>query len=548
MSIGPEDFVSKRITEIKYIVYRDTISTDKLRSTEDYLVRVKNSIKNIVTGLFGQLIITITGFISRAFFIYVLGSTYLGVSGLFSNILTLLSFAELGIGQAIIFSLYKPIAEHDENKICALMRLYEKVYRFLFVFVLGVGLAFLPLLPYIIKDIDRIPNIHIIYALYVVNSAFSYLFAYRTSFITACQKNYIINGVSFVCNIVMCTTQVITLLIFRNYFVYLGIQIAFGFIPNIVSYIYSGKKFPFLNKKNVSPLPKEELQKIKDNVKALIMYKVGTLALNSTDNIIISSFVGIVTVGVYSNYTLLTSTVSGFLSSIFGNLTASIGNLNAKESDEHKLFIFRVINLATFWFYSVCSICLFICMTPFINVWIGSDYLLPISTSLIIALNVYIAGMLFAPFNYRQTMGLFVQGRWRPIVSAIINIAASVVFVQWWGLAGVLWGTAVARLSTNVWFDPYLIFKRGMHTSPMPYYIDYLKKAALFIALGAVCWIVAQYIPSTNFLWVALKAATTFIIANIVIFVCYFRSEEFKYLFGVMKNFRGIMKNDEAVK
>lgn len=496
-----------------------------------------------MSGLLGQLIITITGFITRTVFIKVLGSTYLGVSGLFSNILTLLSFAELGIGQAIIFSLYKPIAENDEEKICSLMKLYERVYRFLFVFVLAVGLALLPLLPYIVRDIDSIPYLRIIYVLYVINSAVSYLFAYRGTFITANQKNYVINIVSFICNILMCLIQIFALLVFKNYFVYLGIQMFFGVLQNIVSYVYSNKKFPFLKRKDIKPLEKSELKKITDNVKALILYKVGTLALSSTDNIIISSFVGIVAVGVYSNYTLLVTTVNGFLSSIFNNLTASIGNMNAQESNEKKLFIFRVINLATFWFYSVCSVCLFICMTPFIHVWIGDEYVLPLSSSLIIAVNVYIAGMLFAPFNYRQTMGIFVEGKWRPIISAVINIVVSIIFAKLWGLTGVLWGTAIARLTTNVWFDPYLIFKRGMNTSPVPYYIDYVKKAVIFVGVGFICWFATNQIPNDNILWVVLKAVITFTISNLIVFVIYFRSEEFKYLFGVVKNFKGIMKS-----
>ncbi|MDD3138316.1 MAG: oligosaccharide flippase family protein [Lachnospiraceae bacterium] len=505
-------------------------------------MRVRNSLINIMTGLVGQLIITIAGFVSRTVFINVLGSTYLGVSGLFSNILTLLSFAELGIGQAIIFSLYKPISEQDVNKICALMRLYERVYRFLFGFVLAVGLLLLPALPYIIRDIDNIPNIRIIYVLYVANSALSYLFAYRSSFITACQKNYIINCVSTVCNIVMCVTQVFALVLFRNYFVYLGIQIVFGFIPNVVSYVYSGKLYPFLRKKIVLPLPKNELKKITENVKALVFYKVGTLALNSTDNIIISSFAGIVTVGVYSNYTLLTTTVSGFLSTIFNNLTASIGNLNANESIEKKIFIFKVINLAAFWFYAICSVCLLVCMTPFIHVWIGDEYVLSFSSSIIIALNVYIGGMLFAPFNFRQTMGIFVEGKWRPIISAIINIVVSIIFAKWWGLPGVLWGTAVARLTTNVWFDPYLVFRRGLNTSPRPYFIDYIYKMVAAIMIAVICCFVAQFIPNENIFWIFVKALVTFIISNTVVFLLYFRSEEFRYLFDVVKNFKGIIK------
>lgn len=505
-------------------------------------MRIKNSLTNILTGLAGQVITTLVGFLNRTVFIYVLGSTYLGVSGLFSNILTVLSFAELGIGQAIIFSLYKPIAENDEDKICSLMNLYEKVYRILFVIVLFLGAAILPFLPYIIKDIDSIPNIRIIYLLYVANSAFSYLFSYRASFVTACQKNYVLNLINILGSIILAVLQIIALLVFRNYMVYLTVQITFSVLQSFAIHYYAGRKFPFLRRKDIRPLEKGELNNIKKNVGALIIYKIGTLALNSTDNIIISSFVGIVAVGLYSNYLLLQSTVTGFLSTIFSNLTASIGNLNAQESDEKKLFMFNVINMATFWFYTVCSVCLFVCMTPFIHVWIGDQYVLPTSVSLIIAVNTYIGGMLFAPFNYRQTMGLFVQGKLRPIISAIINIVVSIWFAKIWGLAGVLWGTAVARLTTNAWFDPYLVFKHGLHASPMKYMKDYAVKAIEFVIIGAICTLATVYVPNSSIVYVFVKAIIAFGLSNLFVFLLYFRSEEFGYLFSIVKNIKGIVR------
>lgn len=502
-------------------------------------MRIKNSLNNIMTGVVGQLILTITGFITRTIFINVLGSTYLGVSGLFSNILTILSFAELGIGQAIIFSLYKPIAQQDEDKICALMKLYEKVYRILFVIVLTLGLSILPFLQYIIKDINTIENIRIIYMLYVINSASSYLFNYRSTFITASQKNYVVNVVGFLTNIVMTVTQIISLLVFKNYLVYLIIQISFGFVQNLIIYFYSSFKYPFLKRKDIPDLNKLEISKIKKDVSALILYKIGTIALNSTDNIIISSFVGIQTVGLYSNYLLLETSIKGFLSTIFSNLTASIGNLNAKESKEKKVFMFNVINLTTFWFYSVCSICLFTCMTPFIDIWLGKDYILSVSVSLIICVNMYIAGMLFAPFNYRQTMGLFVQGKYRPVISAFINIVVSIILVQKFGLAGVLWGTAIARLTTNAWFDPYLVFKKGLNISPLKYYKDYVVKAILFVLIGTVCYGITYYIPNKNIIFVFIKAIITFSASNLFIFTIYRKSDEFKYLYNVLKNIIG---------
>ncbi len=226
-------------------------------------MRIKNSLTNIITGLIGQLTLTIIGFITRTVFINQLGSTYLGVSGLFSNILTILSFTELGIGQAIVFSLYKPIAENDQEKICSLMELYAKVYRVLFFIVLFLGLAILPFLPYIIVDIETIPHIRTIYVMYVANSAFSYLFSYRSTFITATQNNHIINTFTTISSVLLSAAQIITLYIFKNYFIYLSLQIGFRILTNLVIYIYSNKKFPFLKSKNITPLKKDELTNIK---------------------------------------------------------------------------------------------------------------------------------------------------------------------------------------------------------------------------------------------------------------------------------------------
>lgn len=502
-------------------------------------MRIQKSLQAITTGLIGQIITLLTGFAVRTVFIHCLGATYLGVSGLFSNVLTVLSFAELGIGQAIVFSLYKPIANSDYATICSLMRLYAKVYRVLFGVVLIVGIAILPLLPYFIKDIDTIPNLRIIYLLYLFNSAVSYLFSYRSTFVTACQMNYIVNIFGMCTNFAMSALQIISLIIFKNYFIYLGIQIVSGIIQNGAIYIYAGKRFPYLKDKNISPLPGEELKKIKDNVKALVIYKIGSISLNSTDNIIISAICGIITVGQYSNYLLLQTSATAFLNIIFSNLTPSIGNLNACETKDKQFFIFNVINFMTFWLYTVCAVCLFICMTPFINIWIGHQYELSESVSFIMAVNVYIAGMLFSPFNYRQTMGLFVDGKMRPIISAAINIIASVLLAYKMGLPGVLWGTAIARLLTNVWFDPYLVFKKGLEMPPSLYFLDYIKKFVIFIVLLLVCTALTNYIPDYNLAWLFVKGIVTFLVCNLAIIALNFKSKEFKYLcdtaYGILK-------------
>jgi len=499
-------------------------------------MRIKNSLKNIYTGLIGQCILLVTSFVSRTFFIKILGSTYLGVSGLFTNILSLLSLAELGVGQAITFSLYKPIANNDYNKINALMSIYQKIYRFVFCFVLVVGLSLTPFLRFIINDYETIPHITIIYILYVINSASSYLFVYRNTLITASQKNYVVNKINYIFSISMMVLQVISLLIFKNYFVYLIIQILTTITQNITIAVVSKKMFPYLDSKSVNKLADDEKNKLSKNIKSLMIYKIGTLALNSTDNILISKFVGIVKVGLYSNYLLITSTISGFLSTIFNNLTASIGNLNAVESNTKKIEMFYNINLATFWLYSVSSICIFCSANAFIQAWIGEEYLLTLRELFVIVLNVYIAGMLFAPFNYRQTMGLFVYGKLRPVISAIINIVASVYLGNIFGLEGVLWGTVIARLTTNGWYDPYIIFKKGLLTSPSKYFVDYILKLIYFVITGVICYYITSFISGFGFIAFICKAIVSFVISNLIILLIYFKTNEFKYFKSVFIN------------
>lgn len=492
--------------------------------------RVKNSLFNITTGIGYQILVLIVSFVVRTIFIYCLGKTYLGVNGLFSNVLSLLSFAELGIGQAIIYSLYKPIAEGDEERMLSLMTLFGKVYRILFWVILGLGLSIMPFLPYFILDYESIPDLNIIYLMYVFSSASSYLFAYKSLFLTACQKNHLVTTVCAIFYLLTSITQIITLFIFKSFILYLSIQILFGLFQNLFVAEKVNRTFPFLRRKESKILSNSDLQRIRKDVYALVLYKVGAISLNSTDNILISKFVGIISVGLYSNYLIITSSISGFLGTIFANLTASIGHMNATESDDHKYFMFKVINFSTFWLYSYAAICIYVLITPFISYcWLNQSFILDKSIVFIISLNLYIVAMLYAPAQYRQTMGLFVQGKYRPLISAILNIVISILLGMKYGLAGILWGTAIARLSTNVWYDPLIVFRK-LGISPWIYYIDYISKFIVMISVGCLCsWITSFFIMDSLVKWVASGLFVTFVINGIYILL-YHRTNEFKYL------------------
>lgn len=275
-------------------------------------MRVQKSIKNVTTGLVGQVLTLVLSFVVRTVFIQQLGVTYLGVSGLFGNILSILSFAELGFGQAIVFSLYKPIANNNVEKIKSLMYIFRTVYIWMFAVVMVLGLSLTPFLDFFVDDINAVPNLRLIYVMYVISSAATYLFAYKNTYLIATQNSYVSTIIGYFFSIGLAVFQILVLVFTQNFIIYLGLQVTSGILQNVVVAWRTNCKYPFLKEKNIKPLSIEEKSQIKKNVKALAIYKIGTLSLNSTDNIIMSKFVGLLSVGLYSNYYLLQYTVKRY--------------------------------------------------------------------------------------------------------------------------------------------------------------------------------------------------------------------------------------------
>ncbi len=504
--------------------------------------RTENSVNNITTGIVSQAVTLILQFVYRTIFIQILGVTYLSVNGLFSNILTIFSFAELGIGQAIIFSLYKPIRENDIPKIRGLMELYKRTYRVIGIFIFCVGIVFMPFLQMILKgSADGIDNLYLIYALFVFDSGISYFFSYRQSYLTACQQQYYLNVYSCIFSFIREVVRISVILITKQYIPVLIFSCVWTFVQNVIYSQLIVRRHPYIRNTKGAAIEPDEKRTIIKNIKALIIYKVGTLALSSTDNIIITSVVGLTWVGLYSNYSTLVSSVGGFISLLFSSLTASIGNLNAGEDIAKKKFMFRVINLATFWVYAMCSVCFLISLTPTIQIWIGDEWTLDFATSVVIATNIYVGGMLYTPFNYRQTLGLFVYGKWRPICSAVINIVVSIILGKYFGLKGVLAGTIIARLTTNAWFDPYIVYRRGFKESPLKYFSTYI----LYFALYGLSCVVGIYISRIYVLGglfdILLHCVMCFGLLSGFYFLLLGRTEEFRYLtdagYGVCQNY-----------
>ena len=490
--------------------------------------RTKNSIRNSSFSIITQILTVIMDFIVKTIFIAVLGSEYLGVNGLFSNIITLLSLADLGIGVAIPYSLYKPLATGNKKKIQGLMNYYRKIYNVIGTVVLVVGLSLTPFLNFIIKDMPDIEGLSLIYALFVTHSALSYFFVYKKFLIDSDQKGYIISKITFICSLGLNVTRVTLLLITKNYILYLFCSIVFVLIQNFWYSYKANQLYPYIKEKNKEVISSDDKKEISTNVKALLIYKIGNVITSGTDNIVISKYIGLIAVGIYSNYILIVNSLNNILQQLFNAITSSIGNLVVTNNERSKA-IYEKLNFFNFYIYSLCSICLFILINPFMNIWLGQDYVLSFYVSLCLAINFYIAGMQSVTNSFRSAYGLFYKAKFRPIIMVIINLVVSIILVQFLGIPGVLIGTISSRLLTTAWLDPYVIYKYGFKDNVSQYYKKYMYYLIIVIASGAVLYgITSLFIGKTILGWL-LAAIVVFIVYNLIIFALFRKTEEFRY-------------------
>lgn len=505
--------------------------------------RSEYSLINILTGFGGYFINTAMGYICRMVFVRCLSAEYLGINGLFTNILSMLSLAELGIGGAIGFALYKPLAEQNEDKIATLMRFYGKAYKVIGLIVAGIGLFMLPFLNVIITqqpDIEE--SLYVIYLVYLFNTSSTYFFSYRSALLTAAQRHYIVLGVNYTVTILQSIIQIPVLLITHNYMLYLGVQTLGIFINNVIVSWWAKKDYPYITKKTVHPLSKDEKKGLFINVKALTINKLCTILVNNTDNIVLTYFGGLVSVGIASNYVVLVNTLSSLTSQLFNGLTASIGNLNAIESEEKKSNFFKCLNLANFWIFGWGAIGIAFVSGDLVKLCFGNSYVLGISVPLILAINFYIVGMQNAVYAYKNTMGLFRYGQYLLLFTAAINLILDIVLGKRLGVFGIYLATAIARLATNAWYEPYAVFRYGLKASPLQYLKRYLEYMLVLAFSGGICWFfcgLCQFHIAIN---LVIKILICSIIPNSIFFICYHKTEEGKYLLGLVKRILEKMK------
>ena len=493
-------------------------------------MRSENSIRNVTVNLTSQIISTLISFVCRTVFIHTLGQTYLGVDGLFGNFLSLLALAELGIGQTIIYHMYQPLAQHDQKKLGALMALFKKAYHTIGLIIGVVGLALTPCYHFFINSDVNVPHLTLIYLLYVFNSVITYFFSYQQCIITADQKGYVCTLYKYGFCILQNITQILVLIFLRNFIVYFCLQILFSFFTNYFLARKAGKMYPFLKKYADQKLSPEDRKDISRNIKAMFLHRFGGVVVNGTDNLLISKLFGVISVGLYSNYYMITSTLNSLTSQIFDGIMASVGNLGAVEGKKKSYRVFLSVNFAGFWIFSFCSICLFCLFNPFIELWVGNKMLLPANVVFVIVLNFYATGMRQAVLTFKTSLGLFWYDRYKALAEALINLAASILLAQVFGMEGVFLGTLVSIVTTDLWVEPLVLYRHGFHRSPVPYFLRYMIYTLLTFATGAVTWQCCSLVKPMGFWGFVLRCLICLIVPNAAFLAIFYHTKEFQYL------------------
>lgn len=461
--------------------------------------RTKNAKRNGFWALLYKVLSLLLPFLARTVIIYTMGTEYLGLSSLFTSILTVLNLSELGIGSAIVFSMYKPVAEKDTEKICALLNFYKKIYRTIGIAIFIVGIAIIPILPNIIKsDIPNDLNLGLLYLIYLINTCVSYwLFAYKNCLIYVHQRDDILSKTTLFANILMNALQITCLLIWKNYYTYAIILPITTVCQNIINAFVARKKYPQYRPEG--KLKDADIQDIKRQVFGLSLLKVATASRNSLDSIIISAFLGLNLVAIHSNYFYIISSVGGILVVATNAIAAGVGNSIAAESPQKNYDDMRKINILYMMISGFCAVCIACIYQPFMMLWVGKDLMLPESVVALYVIYFLVEKTVNIEGRYFDAAGLWWNARYKGIIETATNLFLNITLGYFFGLAGIIFSTIFTIVFINFPITTRICFKHYFKMKPHGFYLDQLIVIVLVLIAMCVAYSLCAMIPmSTN--------------------------------------------------
>lgn len=503
--------------------------------------RKKSSFKNMITAVSSNVLTIIVGLVAQAVFIKILGSEYLGLNGLFSNVISMLGIVELGMGSAIIYNMYKPIAENDHEKIKSLMQFYKKSYRIITLIISIIGIMIIPFIKYIV-DIESVTvgiNVYLVYILFLLETICSYILSYKRSMLYADQKEYITNIIHMGYTILVNTMQLTFLYFTHDYYLYLIIKVMMRLVENIVISSYVNRRYSYLLDNNVTKLDSKTEKDIFQKIKALFFHKIGTFIVSGTDNIIISKYLGLVTVGLYSNYYMIINAVQTVINHIIQATRASVGNLLVTESKTKQFDIFNKIRFVNFWISCFSSICIFVIMDSFITIWIGYKFVLPTKVLLVLVINFFIVSSRSAYGAFKEAAGIFYEDRFVPIIESLLNIVLSIIFVKKFGLMGVFMGTIASGLVLWCYSYPKYVYNKLFGRKISDYIKETIYYFIIFILIAGFTYSLAILISFDNvYLQFISNVLIALIVPNVIMLLLFSKDENFKYFINMLKGLK----------
>ena len=501
--------------------------------------RTVNSAKNLYTGILAQLLSILLNFCVRTVFIYTLTESFLGINGLLSSLLSVLTLSDLGLASVMVYAMFKPMAEKDIEKTKSLLRFYRNAFRTVGFVFFALGLALMPFLPYLAKGSTDLVDLRVVYLLYLLDTLCSYLFfAYMTSVTSADQQGYRLAGINYLTSTLTAVLRIVFLLLLRrapamSFYVYGAAGVASQIFGNILRCRKVRKLYPWTMDKEVKPLPAEDKKAIYKNLVGMTTNRVCRVLNDGIDSTIVSALVGVATTGVFSNYIFIRSNINKVLHSVFGSAHASIGNLLAVESDEKKESFFHSLQLVYFWVYGWCAICMWILFNSFIvGVWThDTRWLLPDVSVFLVCFNFLIEGIASAVVKYRDATGMFWQTKYRFIASSVLNAVLSVVLTGplHMGVNGALLGTT-ASLIVLIAYDPVIVYREVFHKKAGAYYRMYFRYLLLAMGTGALVHVVCLPFSAYTFGCFALRLVICLAVPNGLWYLLFRKDHRFLYL------------------
>ena len=498
-------------------------------------MRTKKAIINVSANMLSLLVVLIPNMIVRKVFLQSLGSDMLGLNSLYSNIIGWLSILEMGIGTTIIYSLYKPFAQDDKEIIRSYIRFYGEFYKKVGIIILLLGIFISLFIELFINGNVDTKIARTGFLVYLLNTLLSYMFTHKICILNVAQEGYKVSIGTTISKLVIFILQMLMLNTFPNFIIYILIQVIVNFAYYIIINLHIRNKYAWINegKEELNSCEKKLLLK---NVKAMFMHKIGSLVVLSTDNIIISKFIGLMELGIYSNYYMVIDALQSVVSKGLSGITASIGNMLTDEDTDKAYKIHKKIFFMNFWVVSFIVISLYNTLNQFIVLWVGEKYLLETSTFIVVLFNLYFSAMRGSVEKFQEGSGNFYQDRYAPLYEAAINIISSIILAKYWGITGVFFGTLISNITVIFWTKPYVVYKYVFNKKIN----EYFKMYFMYLFVGLVPLVVTSYVTlpfkySYNIKGFIINCMINIITINLLYTIMLFNTSEFKYYLNILK-------------